>query len=317
MLCISHQGIDPYFNIASEEYLLKNFSEDIFMVYQNESAIIVGKHQNTFAEINHWFVREKNLKVIRRLSGGGTVFHDMGNLNFCFIRNGQEGNLIDFKKFTQPIIEVLRSLDVPAESSGRNDLIIHGLKFSGNAEHVYKNRTLHHGTLLFSSQLNDLGEALRVVPDRYEDRAVKSVRSKVTNISDYFLNPISLDAFRDILIGHVVAQSPDAVMYQFSETDRNHIQSLVEEKYHTWEWNYGYSPRFTIRQLGYIQDRLVEIECEIEKGVVKRADIKMEGQPMSHLSQSFSGILYKEDMIEEKLLSVNETDTAAWLRLLL
>ena len=136
MICIQDTQTDPYFNLAAEEYVLKNFSDDVFMLWRNDNAIIVGKHQNTLSEINLDYVKEKGIKVVRRISGGGAVFHDLGNLNFTFIRTGEEGNLVDFKRFTLPIIEVLQKMGVDAKFEGRNDLTIEGKKFSGNAEHV-------------------------------------------------------------------------------------------------------------------------------------------------------------------------------------
>jgi len=178
MLIVNRPHTDPWFNIAAEEYFLKNFQEDIFMLWQNEASIIVGKHQNTLAEINYPYVKENGIPVIRRISGGGTVFHDLGNLNFTFIQNGEKGKLVDFRKFTDPILAVLNKMGVPAVFEGKNDLRVDGLKISGNAEHVFKNRVLHHGTLLFSSVLNDLGKALKVKTDRFTDKAVKSIRFK-------------------------------------------------------------------------------------------------------------------------------------------
>jgi lipoate---protein ligase len=163
MLCIYNPSTEPYFNMAAEEYLLKNFSANIFMLWRNDNAVVVGKHQNSLAEINHDFVQQNNIKVVRRLSGGGTVFHDLGNLNFTFITNGEGEELVNFRKFTQPILEVLLQLGVHAKFEGRNDLTINGLKFSGNAEHVFKKRTLHHGTLLFSSKISDLTQALKSI----------------------------------------------------------------------------------------------------------------------------------------------------------
>ena len=183
MLCIHDKHTDPFFNLAAEEYVLKNFTEDCFMLWRNGPSIIVGKHQNTLAEINLDWVRANNIKVVRRLSGGGAVFHDLGNLNFTFIVSGEDGNLVDFRKFTKPILEVLQKLGVEAKFEGRNDLTIKGMKFSGNAEHVHKNRTLHHGTLLFSSVMADLSQALKVNPLKFTRPSNRCARGSPTSAS--------------------------------------------------------------------------------------------------------------------------------------
>ena len=183
MLCIKNDNTNPYFNLAAEEYVLRNFKENCFMLWRNRPSIIVGKHQNTLAEINVDYVKEKNIDVVRRLSGGGAVFHDLGNLNFTFIKNAEkEEALVDFKKYVEPVLEVLQHLGVNAKFEGRNDIMIDGKKISGNAEHVFKKRVLHHGTLLFSSQMADLSNALKVNPLKYQDKGGKSVRSRVTNL---------------------------------------------------------------------------------------------------------------------------------------
>lgn len=316
MLCIALASTDPYFNIASEEYLLKNFQEDIFMLYRNRPSVIVGKHQNTFGEINYKFVKNNNIKVVRRLSGGGTVFHDDGNLNFCFIKNGQEGNLIDFKKFTQPIISVLQSLGVPAEHSGRNDIIINGLKFSGNAEHVYKNRVLHHGTLLFSSKLDSLREALKVKPEAYQDKAVKSVRSRVTNIVEHLPKPMQIEDFQDIIIKHVISQTGHASFYSFSETDLTAIQILMEEKYCTWDWNFGYSPKFVFTNKGIIENQTIEAMLEIEKGTIKKAEIFLDNKLIPEFSEYLLNISYKEEAIKEAVTGYTAINGDALLEIL-
>lgn len=316
MLCITHHSMDPYINIASEEHLLRNFSEDIFMLYINEPSIIIGKHQNAFAEINHRFVEENHIKVIRRLSGGGTVFHDSGNLNFCFIRNGNDGNLIDFKRFTQPILDVLHQMGVPAERSGRNDLIIKGLKFSGNAEHVYKKRTLHHGTLLFSSQLNNLRAAIKVNSGLYEDKAVKSVRSSVTNIAEHLPTQISLEEFTFLIEKHVTGKENDAQSYTFSNEDIANIQHLVNNKYSTWEWNYGYSPRFTYKNQGTIGNNHAETALEIDNGIIQHSEIKINDKVDDTLSQVIQGIQYKMNTINEKLKEVTTENSYELLNLL-
>ena len=195
MNCILSKISDPYFNLAAEEYLLKSRDEDFFLLYRNEPSIIVGKHQNALAEINWEFASKHKIKVARRLSGGGTVYHDPGNLNFSFIRKGLEGKLVDFKKYTAPIREVLSKMGIETKFEGHNSLTLNGFKVSGNAEHVFKKRVLHHGTLLFSSSLENLEEAIRTRPDQYSDKAVKSVRAEVANICESLDKKITIEEF--------------------------------------------------------------------------------------------------------------------------
>jgi lipoate---protein ligase len=246
MLCIRRDETDPYFNLAAEEYVLHHFNNDCFMLWRNGPSVIVGKHQNTLAEINYDFISKNNIKVVRRISGGGTVFHDLGNINFTFIRNGDPGKLIDFRKFTQPVIDVLATLGIEARFEGRNDLTIGGKKFSGNAEHVFKNRVLHHGTMLYEAKMTDLTNALNVDPDKFKDKAIKSVRSRVTNISEHLTTPLDIQDFITLVMNHIVSTHQDAKLYQFSEQDRNGINELVKRKYSTWEWNFGYSPKYNL-----------------------------------------------------------------------
>ena len=153
MLCIISPYTSPYFNLAAEEYLLKCFQEDVFLLYRNIPSIVVGKHQNTLAEINLPFVQEQDILVARRISGGGTVFHDLGNLNFAFFTTGKEGDLVNYKRATMPIIEALGKMGLEAKLGQRNELLLKKLKISGTASHVWKKRVLHHGTLLFSSEI--------------------------------------------------------------------------------------------------------------------------------------------------------------------
>jgi lipoate-protein ligase A len=315
MLCIAPKTTDPYFNIASEEYLLKNFSEDIFLLYRNSPSVIVGKHQNTFAEINYWFVKEKDIKVIRRLSGGGTVYHDVGNLNFCFIRNGQIGSLVDFQKFTEPIVAMLKSIGIPAERSGRNDLNINGFKISGNAEHVFKNRTLHHGTLLISSSLNNLRGALHSNPENYLDKAIKSVRSKVTNLREYLPKDTTIESFRNHLIEHIFATFPDIRTYEYSDKDLKFIHQLVDQKYSTWEWNFGYSPKFTFKNSGKINGDVIDLEITIDKGIIQNITVNLNNNPVSGIANFLSGVRYSEETVRQKLQQFQSIEINAWLSL--
>jgi len=260
MLIIQSISSDPYFNLAMEEYLLKETKEEFFLTYINEPSIIVGKHQNAYAEINLDFVRKYNLKVARRLTGGGTVFHDSGNLNFSFIVNGKEGQLVDFKKHTKPIIDFLETLSVRAEFAGKNDLLMDGLKISGNAEHVFRNRVLHHGTLLVDAKLSSLSEALKVNPAKYTDKAVRSIRSKVANITDNIKEPIGIDQLRDQLT-NFIRKEKGATGYGLTEQDADKISAIRDQKFATWEWNFGYAPKYTLIKNASVEGDLFSESC--------------------------------------------------------
>jgi lipoate-protein ligase A len=272
MLCIHLKNTDPYFCLAAEEYLLKNFSEDIFMLWQSEKAVVVGKHQNAMAEINHRFVRENNIAVCRRISGGGTVFHDAGNVNFTYIKNVKSTAEISFKQFTEPVVKALAKLGIEATTSGRNDLLINGLKISGNAEHVYKNRVLHHGTLLFNSDLKNLGQAIKVVPGKYEGKAVQSNRSPVANISQFLKTPMSTGEFIQFLSG-VQLENPENSFYRLNKNDIQNIEKLSVEKFTTWEWNFGYSPKYSFKNEVEIDGKMLKIEMLVERGRILESNI--------------------------------------------
>jgi lipoate-protein ligase A len=272
MLCIHLKNRDPYFCLAAEEYLLKNFDEDIFMLWQSENTVVVGKHQNLLAEINYPFVRQKNITVARRISGGGTVFHDSGNVNFTFIKNVKSPAEISFKLFTEPVREALAKLGIEATTSGRNDLLIEGLKISGNAEHVFKNRVLHHGTLLFNSDLNNLGQAIKVVPGKYESKAVQSNRSEVANISTFLKEKMHIEKFIEFLL-EVQLKKDGNTKFNLKDSDYKIIQKLATEKFETWEWKWGYSPKYTFKNKKVFEGKKLSIILEIKKGIIESSHI--------------------------------------------
>ena len=183
MICINPDTTDPFFNLAIEELLLKSYNEEYLLLYVNSPSVIIGKHQSGHREVNTRFVYENQIPVIRRISGGGTVFHDSGNLNFCFILRSEQGKQVDFRKYTQPVIDFLASIGVNASFEAKNDLKVDGLKISGNAEHIHGDRVLHHGTLLFSTSLDMLRKSIRKDPSNYISRAVVSNPSPVTNLN--------------------------------------------------------------------------------------------------------------------------------------
>jgi len=242
------------------------------MLWQSKKAVVVGKHQNLLAEINYPFVRENNIALCRRISGGGTVFHDAGNVNFSFIKNVKSPAEIGFKMFTAPVVDALAKLGVTATTSGRNDLLIEGLKISGNAEHVYKNRVLHHGTLLFDSDLKNLGQAIKVVPGKYESKAVQSNRSPVANISQFLKTPMTTGEFVQFLLD-VQLENRENSFYFLNENDIQTIEKLSAEKFKTWDWNFGYSPKYTFRNEMEVDGKKLSVKLVVEKGVIVEAEI--------------------------------------------
>jgi lipoate-protein ligase A len=272
VICIQQKGFDPYFNLAAEEYLLKNFSDDVFMLWRGERSIVVGKHQNALAEINHRYVAENKIKVARRISGGGAVFHDPGNLNFSFIKTVDRIDKVNFKVFTQPIVAVLKELGLDAYSTGRNDLLLDGKKISGNAEHVYKKRVLHHGTLLFDSELGQLRNALKVDLSRFQDKAVQSNRSEVGNIADFLEQKMDVQQFSDFIFEGIRKTYPEHHVFQFSPEDVAAIQKLRDEKYATWDWIYGYSPKYKYNNRLEMPGQTISFSLEVIKGVINSID---------------------------------------------
>ncbi len=268
MLYISRSETDPYFNIAAEEYVLKEFSEDVFMLWQNTPSIIVGKHQNTLAEINYQYVQEHKIPVIRRITGGGTVYHDLGNLNFSFIKSGKRNQLVNFKAFTDPIIAALKTMSIDAKFEGKNDLRIDGRKISGNAEHVFKNRVLHHGTLLFSSEIGKLNESI-LTTKNFEDKAVKSNRSVVANISEFLKYPMTLEEFRNQIRFQIMQHDPEARLYSFTDEDKQKITELVQSKYSRWSWNYAYSPKYTLTKTISFNKQKLKVQLMVKEGIIK------------------------------------------------
>ncbi len=274
------------YNQATEEYFLKNFDENFYMLYRNKAAVIIGKHQNALAEINLDKCEEQGVEVVRRLSGGGTVFHDEGNLNYSFITNGEKGELINFRKYSQPVIDVLQSLNVDAKFEGKSDLTIDGMKFSGNASHIYRNKVMQHGTMLFSSDLSRLNSLLKVNPLKFRDRGVRSIRSRVTNISDHLSSPLSVHELQNKIVNHVRDVFPGVKAYELTESDHQAILKLIEEKYLKWEWNFGYSPKYKFERLiSFANGNILEIELDIEKGRIIRAEIHGNCTKMGRISE--------------------------------
>ena len=307
MLCIQLKNNDPFFCLAAEEYLMKNFSEDIFMLWQSDNTVVVGKHQNALAEINYPFVHENGITVARRISGGGTVFHDNGNINFAYIKNFSNPSEISFKVFTKPLVHALARLEIKATTSGRNDLLVDGKKISGNAEHIFKNRVLHHGTLLFNSNLETLGQSIKVIPGKYHGKAVQSNRSVVTNIFPFLKKQLSMNDFRSFLLEVQLENSANSV-YELNKNDNRVIQKLADEKFSTWDWNYGYSPKYTFKNEFYAEGKKLKVELQVEKGRITESTCSGDFFPkgeLKTLNESLSGVRHFYPDIRQKLEKIS------------
>ena len=238
---------DAAFNLAAEQYVFDALPRDraYCLLWQNRSAVVIGKYQNTLAEINLPFVEENGIQVVRRLSGGGAVYHDLGNLNYSFIADAGDAGTLDFQLFCAPVVRTLAALGVQAEVNGRNDITIEGRKFSGNAQYLRGGRILHHGTLLFDSDLSVVARALQVDEEKIRAKGLRSVRSRVTNIRPLLPEDIPLPVFRKTLLENILRETPGEE-YRFTEADLASIEALRQSRYARWDWNFGASPPCTL-----------------------------------------------------------------------
>ncbi len=274
MIIYRNNNTDPSFNLAAEEYLLNNATEDIFMLWQNDASVIIGKNQNAYAELDIDYVENNNVKVVRRLTGGGAVFHDLGNINFTFIMSG-ESSVLNFEKFTQPIIEAIKNLGCEnVYLSGRNDIMMGELKISGNAQTSLNGKTLHHGTLLYSADISKLVKALRVDEEKIKSKGIKSVRNRVGNIKELLNTDMDVQEFMEYLEKYVSGQYGEQICC-FSNEQVQEIQRLADEKYSTWEWNYGRSKEYVADKKKRYDFGSVCVSLTAEKGLIK--DIKITG----------------------------------------
>ena len=275
---IDNKGItDPYINLAIEEYVLQNFGEqDTYLLfYINEPSIIIGKNQNSIEEINRKYVDENNIKVVRRLSGGGAVYHDLGNLNFSFITKDDGDSFHNFARFTEPVVRALNKMNVPAELIGRNDLLIDGRKFSGNAQFSTRGRMFSHGTLMLDSEIEHVVEALNVSEEKITSKGIKSIRSRVANISEFLDEPISMEEFKETILMYIfdVEKVEDVPTYELSEEDWDNIYKLSEERYQQWDWNYGKSPAYNVQMSHKFPSGLLDVRLDVKKGVIENCMI--------------------------------------------
>jgi len=301
----------PYYNFALEDYLLNEGKEDDYVFfYIHKPSIIVGKYQNTIEEINKDFIEENDISVARRLSGGGAVYHDHGNLNFSFVHKADKRDVNNFKKFTKPVIDALIELGLDAHLSGRNDILIDDKKISGNAQYYTNGRLLHHGTLLYDSQMSNLVKSLKVRDLKIKSKGIKSVKSRVANISDFLNNQLPIEDFKEYLLKSFY-QSRDIEKYELDDKAMNYIDKKVKEKYSTWEWNFGKSPDFEIQKIHKFPFGILDTRLDVRDGVISHCKIYgdyFSKKDIVHLENSLIGLKYdkSELSINKDIIKIND-----------
>lgn len=301
---------DPKLNLALEEYALRNFntSTDYLLFYINEPSIIIGRNQNTLEEINHDYVNEKGIHVVRRISGGGAVYHDFGNLNFSFMTDYSIEQLNNFVKFTSPIIASLNKMGVKAELKGRNDIVVDDRKISGNAQFSSGKRMFSHGTLLFDSDISEVVNALNVKMSKIESKGHKSVRSRVANITEFLSSKMTMDEFKSNIIDTLKSDGDDFEIYKLTNEEWKGVHKLKEEKYDNWDWNYGHSPKFNIHKSKRFPIGEIDLRINVVKGII--TDFKVYGDflgkdPIEEFERIFIEKQYDSKTISETVKEID------------
>ncbi|MBC1936293.1 lipoate--protein ligase [Listeria grandensis] len=293
--------LDQSENFAIEEFALRHLDENetYIMFYRMHPTVIVGKNQNTLAEINQDYIEAHQVQVLRRLSGGGAVYNDEGNISFSIITKDDGESFHNFERFTKPVMDALITLGVDAKLSGRNDIEIAGKKISGNAQFATKGRLYSHGTLMFDVNLENVEKALHVNPLKLQAKGVKSVRSRVTNIREHLREDMDIAAFKQVLLESIF-KTTDIPVYTFTDQDRAKIAQIRRERYQNWDWNYGKSPKFNVKGEQKFPGGLVEIRLQVEKGKITMAQIFGDFFATGNIAdveQKLLGLAYKKDAI--------------------
>lgn len=311
MHCIIHRDDDPFFNLAMEEVLFGRSSETgdgYIILWRNRPTVVVGRFQNAAGEVNPPFLRERGVEVVRRTTGGGAVYHDLGNLNYTFILpvGDRDSRGLDFALYTKPLLEYLDSIGVKAELTGRNDLTIEGKKFSGNAQHVSKNTMLHHGTIMFDSCLEDVAASLSVDPEKFKSKGVASVRSRVTNVAPHLPNPMPMEDFIEGLMSHFAAPFGGSAR-SLDDDEVREISEMRDSKYATWDWVWGSSPPFSLSSERRFEKGKVQVYLDVREGTIEdvaiRGDFFSVADP-SDLENALRGVRFDRKAVSEILSSL-------------
>ncbi|HGA2691979.1 TPA: lipoate--protein ligase [Streptococcus agalactiae] len=314
MKYIVNTSNDPAYNVALEAYAFQKLTDidEIFILWINEPAIIIGRHQNTIQEINKEFIDKNGIHVVRRLSGGGAVYHDLNNLNYTIISNNTQEGAFDFQTFSKPVIDTLAKLGVKAEFTGRNDLEINGQKFAGNAQAYYKGRMMHHGCLLFDVDMSVLGQALKVSKDKIESKGIKSVRARVTNIVDHLSDKITVQEFSYAILAQMKEEYPEMDEYVLSDAELSEIQAMRDNQFATWDWTYGKAPEYTIERGVRYPAGKITTYANVENSTIK--SVKIFGdffgvKPVDDIEKMLEGVRYD---YKDVLAALKTVDTSQY-----
>ena len=284
MLCIFSHHTDPAFNLATEEYVLNSVGEDTFLVWRNGPTVIIGRNQNPYRQADTGYLQQMDIPLLRRISGGGAVFHDAGNVNFTFIHVTIGQPRVDYQPFLGPVVRFLRSMGVAAQFDGTNGLVVGGKKISGNAQHIHQGMVLHHGTLLWDTDLDALHNALATPGrGRYRDRSVDSVRQPVTNLRPLMNMSLSVEDFMGRLLAHI-QMATGGRRIELSEKDIAAIEALADSKYRTWEWNFGHSPDYRFSGTLPMGGRKMGVHMQVSSGIIRQMEISRAGVTDSRIS---------------------------------
>lgn len=306
MYFVDNKGItDPRINLAIEEYLLNTMDveKDSFLLfYINEPSIIIGKNQNTAEEINTDYVDSNGIHVVRRLSGGGAVYHDLGNLNYSFITVDDGNSFRNFRKFTEPVVKALQSLGVNAELSGRNDLMAEGRKISGNAQFSTRGRMFSHGTLMFDTEVDAVVSALKVSKEKIESKGIKSIRSRVANISEFLKEPMTVTEFRSAILNSLFEGQDNVKYWELTDEDWDNIHALSKKRYGNWDWNYGKSPKFNVKHSHRFPVGGIDVRLQVEAGLIKEVTIYGDFfgvGDVAEIEKAITGVKYERASLDE------------------
>lgn len=308
MIFIERYQTDPFFNIAAEEYFLKKRNVEILMFWQSEPSVIIGKHQNPVKEIDLDYVFNHHIPVIRRISGGGTVFHDPGNINYTLITHGEkQENLVDFRKFTLPVILFLKEFGLESQFEGKNNLTLGGKKFSGNSAHVFKNRVMHHGTFLFETNLEVLEDIINHRQSGVEDKSIESIRASVTNISNHLKEKISPEDFRQRMSNFFENYYGIKTSQKIEEEEVAEIRQLADEKYRNWSWNFGYSPKYRFSNEKETKSGRVRVDLEVKDGLIRNIQLFLNGKRLAELENELMGLRHDKNILRREAFAKQNT----------